>query len=123
MNDSSNAANNCAFAPYYQYCLWQPQPVYTASVVTTALVASSAQSTSTSAAAVVPSPTQPGSISRNCDTYAEAASGDYCYAFAAEHNITAANLYAWNSVLGTDGAGGRTDFWADEYYCVDVNGG
>ncbi len=70
----------------------------------------------------IPSPTQASSIPANCDVYGEALSGDGCDVFASRYNITPAELFEWNTVLGTNGANCGTDFWADEYYCVGVNG-
>jgi hypothetical protein len=65
---------------------------------------------------------QPNSIPANCDVYAEALSGDGCDEFASKNNITTSELFTWNTVLGTDGVNCGTDFWADEWYCVGVNG-
>ncbi len=56
----------------------------------------------TSTAVTAPGPTQTG-ITSSCNKYAMAASGDTCAAFASAHGITAAQLYAWNTVLGTNG--------------------
>lgn len=76
--------------------------------------------TATSTApATAPGPTQTG-ITSDCNKYASAISGDGCEAFAARNSITTAELYAWNSVLGADGANCGTSLWADEYYCVGV---
>ena len=70
----------------------------------------------------MPSPTQPNSIPENCDVYVEAVSGDYCYIFAQNNNITTTQLYQWNTVLGSAGANCGTAFFAGYYYCVGVNG-
>lgn len=67
----------------------------------------------------VPSPTQPG-IADNCDSYAKAQDGEYCSEFATTHNITTANLYAWNTVLGTDGKNCGSEFFKGYYYCIGV---
>lgn len=69
-----------------------------------------------------PSPIQGNSFPANCDVYAEAVSGDYCSEFATANNITTADLYSWNTVLGRDGANCNTEFQANVYYCVGVNG-
>lgn len=61
--------------------------------------------------------TQSG-ITPSCTAYAKAVSGDYCYTFAQENNITPAQLYAWNTILGPDGADCSTAFYADYYYCI-----
>ncbi|KAJ5936334.1 hypothetical protein N7454_005632 [Penicillium verhagenii] len=70
----------------------------------------------------VPSPILDNSIPANCDAYAEAISGDYCSEFATANDITAAELFEWNTVLGSDGADCSTEFQANVYYCVGVNG-
>lgn len=67
----------------------------------------------------VPSPHQDG-IADNCDSYAEAKDGEYCSLFADEHNITTANLYAWNTVLGSNGENCGSSFFKDYYYCIGV---
>ena len=69
-----------------------------------------------------PGPTQSGIIS-TCDKYAEATGGIGCSDFATQNGITPAQLYAWNSVLGTNGENCGSSFWADEWYCVGVSGG
>ncbi|EFX05908.1 peptidoglycan-binding protein [Grosmannia clavigera kw1407] len=66
-----------------------------------------------------PSPTQSGIVS-SCDQYAQAASGDTCSSFAADHDITASDLYQWNKQLGTDGTNCSTEFWAGYYYCINA---
>jgi hypothetical protein len=38
--------------------------------------------------------------------------------FSKIHNILPAQLYAWNSVLGLNGADCSTKFWAGEFYCI-----
>lgn len=37
-------------------------------------------------------------------------------------DITLAQLYSWNPVLGANGENCATDFWAEEGYCVGVSG-
>lgn len=91
----------------------------TTATTTTLTTSSSATPTSTSPA--VPSPTQPNSIISNCNEYAQAVDGDYCYIFASEHDITTDELYAWNTVLGAAGADCGTEFWLDYYYCIGVS--
>ena len=65
----------------------------------------------------LPSPTQTGIIA-SCNKYAEAKSGDYCYQFAQDNNITTDDLYAWNTLLGPNGADCSTKFQAGYEYCV-----
>lgn len=47
--------------------------------------------------------------------------GDYCYIFAEHNGITTVNLYAWNKVLGSNGAACDAAFWSGYYYCVGVS--
>jgi len=67
-----------------------------------------------------PTPTQTG-ITANCNKWVAAKSGDDCYDFAVANGITQANLYAWNIVLGANGASCSTLFQAGENYCVGVD--
>ena len=101
---------NTGFQLGYYYCIEKPGSTP---------VSSTAASSPTSASPV-PSPTQPG-ITSNCDDYMIAKSGDYCYAFAQENNISTDNLYAWNTILGAGGANCQTQFQAGYYYCVGVS--
>lgn len=68
-----------------------------------------------------PTATQSG-IASNCNNYAKANRGDNCYGFALANNITPTQLYAWNLVLGPNGANCSVQFQAEEYYCVGVVG-
>ncbi|KAL8659925.1 MAG: hypothetical protein Q9202_006880 [Teloschistes flavicans] len=77
--------------------------------------------TSTTSAAPAPTPNQVGNAISNCNKYAQTQDGDYCYLFATRNGITTADLYAWNSVLGSDGSGCNTSFWLGYYYCVGVS--
>lgn len=67
-----------------------------------------------------PGPTQTG-IMATCNRFAHATTGQSCFDFATANGITPAQLYAWNSVLGPDGANCGTQFWANEWYCVGVS--
>ena len=49
----------------------------------------------------------------SAEHYAEAKSGDYCSAFSSGNNITAAQLYRWNPVLGQSGEDCNTSFQAN----------
>ncbi|KAI0437932.1 hypothetical protein F4803DRAFT_536864 [Xylaria telfairii] len=66
-----------------------------------------------------PSPTQDGLVS-DCNNYAIAKTGDTCFDFAKAHGLTTGQLYAWNPVLGLEGANCSTNFWASEYYCIGI---
>ncbi|KAL8831398.1 MAG: hypothetical protein Q9170_005312 [Blastenia crenularia] len=70
----------------------------------------------------LPYPTQSG-IAPQCNKYAEAQSGDYCYKFAQDNNITTDQLYSWNNILGPNGADCSTQFQAGYDYCVGVSTG
>lgn len=101
----------------YYYCIG----VEGGGVITsTSSVTSMPATTTTSSTAAAPSPTQPDSIISTCDKYAEAVAGTYCSLFASDNGITTAQLYAWNSVLGTNGENCGTAFFAGYYYCVGV---
>ncbi|KDN63841.1 putative LysM domain-containing protein [Colletotrichum sublineola] len=78
------------------------------------------KATPTSAASA-PGPTQTG-ITKSCNKFAKAVSGDSCSAFASRNGITVSQLYAWNTVLGSNGENCAGSLWADEYYCVGVSG-
>lgn len=67
-----------------------------------------------------PGPTQTGIIA-SCVKYAMAVDGDSCDAFASRNGISDAKLYAWNTVLGANGANCNTNLWAKEYYCVGIS--
>jgi LysM repeat protein len=83
----------------------------------------SGSSTTTSAPTITPtgvatpSPVQSG-INAQCTKYAEALSGTYCTKFASDNNITPAQLYTWNPILGPNGASCSTELFANTYYCV-----
>jgi len=79
--------------------------------------AAASAANNTSAPAEPTLKTQPG-IAPNCKTFATAAAGDTCIAFAAANDIEPAQLYTWNPVLGVDGSDCATKLWAGESYCV-----
>ena len=84
---------------------------------TTTPVSTTATGSSPSSA---PSPTQTG-ITSKCTKYVEAQSGDYCFKFAQDNNITTDQLYAWNTVLGAGGSNCDTQFFLGYYYCVGAS--
>ncbi|EOD48364.1 hypothetical protein UCRNP2_4885 [Neofusicoccum parvum UCRNP2] len=113
-NPAVSADCSTGFWAGYAYCVGTVDtPVSTPATSTTA-----AATTTTSSAA--PSPTQDNSIVSSCNRYAQAQDGDYCSLFADENAITAAQLYAWNAVLGSDGSGCDSEFWLGYWYCVGV---
>ncbi|KAI0437595.1 hypothetical protein F4803DRAFT_555865 [Xylaria telfairii] len=76
----------------------------------------------TSTTITAPGPTQSGIVS-NCDKYAVAMSGDSCSDFASRNEITNAELFAWNPVLGSKGENCANSLWVGEYYCVGISPG
>lgn len=67
-----------------------------------------------------PQPTQAASIDPDCNQYDQAEDGDICTGFAQRNGIAPADLYRWNSILGTDGADCQTELWVGYYYCIGV---
>ncbi|CBF71205.1 hypothetical protein AN6664.2 [Aspergillus nidulans FGSC A4] len=64
-----------------------------------------------------PTPTLPGMVA-NCDAFYLVRSGDGCAAIASSKGISLAQLYAWNTNLGTS----CTGLWAEYYVCVSIVG-
>jgi hypothetical protein len=81
----------------------------------------SISTTTSSNRVTVPGPTQSG-IVPTCIKYAQPPAGTGCYDFAVANSITPAQLYAWNTILGVDGANCGILFFADDWYCVGVTG-
>ncbi|KAI1880137.1 hypothetical protein JX265_001758 [Neoarthrinium moseri] len=106
-----------------QLYAWNPVLGANGEECTTALWASEYYciGTKTQSPVTAPGPTQTG-IAANCTKYAQAIAGDGCEAFAKRNGITPAQLYAWNTVLGANGANCGTLLWAQEWYCVAVSG-
>ncbi|KAL8772227.1 MAG: hypothetical protein Q9203_001365 [Teloschistes exilis] len=98
----------------YDYCV-------STTTMTTTRSSINPPPTSTSSAVPAPTPNQAGNAISNCNKYAQTQDGDYCSLFATRNGITTANLYAWNSVVGSDGSGCDTSFWLGYYYCVGVS--
>ncbi|KAJ0327515.1 hypothetical protein COL5a_005895 [Colletotrichum fioriniae] len=129
---SATAGDGCeafatrnSIAPTQLYA-WNPVLGTAGSECSTALWASEYYCIGTwkptqTSAVTAPGPTQTG-ITSSCNKYAKANSGDVCTVFASRNNITTAQLYAWNSVLGANGENCAGSMWADEYYCVGVSG-
>ncbi|KAK3692974.1 hypothetical protein B0T22DRAFT_532340 [Podospora appendiculata] len=87
--------------------------------ITSSTRSASASASASSTVITPPGPTQAGIIS-TCNKYALASGGLGCYDFAVANGITPAQLYLWNTVLGTNGANCGTAFWNAEAYCVGV---
>ncbi|OBT52616.1 hypothetical protein VE04_06030 [Pseudogymnoascus sp. 24MN13] len=109
--------------PAYQYCVRAPGYVDTFPSSTTGTGTTTTTTTTTTppTGVVTPTPIQDGVIS-TCNKFAKAASGEYCSLFAGNNGITTAQLYLWNTVLGSNRQNCDSSFWADEYYCVGVSG-
>ncbi|KAI1382676.1 uncharacterized protein F4822DRAFT_440959 [Hypoxylon trugodes] len=88
-------------------------------VTPTSTVSTTITDPASQGSASAPSPTQDGLVS-NCNNYAIVKTGDTCFDFAKDHGVTTDQLYAWNPVLGLNGANCSTNFWASEYYCIGV---
>ncbi|KAH8899923.1 hypothetical protein GQ53DRAFT_790479 [Thozetella sp. PMI_491] len=71
--------------------------------------------TTTTAVATGPSPTQTGIIS-SCKTYYLADGSIFCYDIAAKYGISLDNFYAWNPAVGNTCA----NLWKGYYYCVGI---
>ncbi|KAL8350544.1 hypothetical protein RB598_005716 [Gaeumannomyces tritici] len=69
-----------------------------------------------------PGQTQDGQAA-NCNKWEMAQSGDSCWAIADRTGIPLTDLYAWNTVLGADGAACGTMIWPEYWYCVGVSAG
>ncbi|KAI1109681.1 hypothetical protein F5Y14DRAFT_444510 [Nemania sp. NC0429] len=99
----------------YDYCI----EVAGGSSSSTTSTTTSRPSTTTTTS--LPYPTQSGIVA-NCNKFKNAVSGDYCVKFAADNGITPDQLYAWNAILGPNGANCATQFQAGVDYCVGVSG-
>ena len=66
-----------------------------------------------------PSPTQSG-ITPFCTEYAEALSGDGCYALTSLWEISESDFYSWNTILGPNGVDCSTKLFAGYFYCIGV---
>ena len=101
----------------YYYCVGVPAIAVTTTTTTTVVVVTVTPGSKTTSA--VPSPTQTG-ITTKCDRFKQAVTGDYCFIFAENNNISTTNLYAWNTVLGAGGANCGTEFWNGYWYCTGI---
>jgi LysM repeat protein len=112
-SDGSNCSTN--FWVGYDYC------VGTVSGSSTSLSSSSTSTNKPSQTTSLPYPTQTG-IDAKCNKFNNPASGDWCAKFASDNGITLDQLYAWNSILGTNGENCGTQFQAGYDYCIGVSG-
>ncbi|KAM7184012.1 hypothetical protein V8F33_013243 [Rhypophila sp. PSN 637] len=67
---------------------------------------------------VTPTPTQPPSIVPNCNKFYFVQPGISCNAVLSANGITLAQLFAWNSGVGSDCSG----MWSQVHLCVGVIG-
>jgi hypothetical protein len=85
-------------------------------IISSPLTSSPTKTVSTTQGGVIPpGPTQTGIIS-TCNKYAIPDLGQGCWDFAAAHQITLDELYAWNPAIGQCSA-----FLAGEAYCIGVS--
>ncbi|KAH8901682.1 hypothetical protein GQ53DRAFT_851663 [Thozetella sp. PMI_491] len=135
--DSCSSVENAFFITSEQFLSWNPAVssdcltgfwadyAYCVGTTDTVSITRSAPPTSTSSApgstVTAPDPHQDNNAVSNCNKFAQAQTGDYCYLFAQNNGITTDQLYAWNAVLGSDGSGCGTEFWAGYWYCVGVS--
>jgi chitinase len=88
--------------------------------IVTAVTSGQTIDTDISKCSTIPSPIQPGVIS-TCNKYEKTnPGGAKCDKFAARIGVSTAQLYAWNSVLGSNGENCGSKFVGDTYYCVGV---
>lgn len=105
--------NNRAHSSGYAYCVGTTS----SSSPTTTTIATTAPPTSVP----TPDPHQDG-IVENCNRLDKAQDGEWCASFAERNAISPpTNLYAWNTVLGSNGENCGDMFWKDTYYCVGVS--
>jgi LysM repeat protein len=100
----------------YDYC------VGTVSGSSTSTSSSSTSSGKPSQTTSLPYPTQTG-IDAKCNKFNNPTSGDWCAKFASDNGISLDQLYAWNTILGTNGENCGTQFQAGYDYCIGVSGG
>ncbi|KAK3333069.1 hypothetical protein B0T19DRAFT_458160 [Cercophora scortea] len=112
-----NCLTSFWFAEYY--CVGVVRGSGGVAVSSSASASTTSSASASSTVITPPGPTQTGIIS-TCNKYAIASGGLGCYDFAIANGITPAQLYLWNTALGTDGANCGSAFWAGEAYCVGV---
>lgn len=120
----SNGAN-CAtlFWAETRYCVGAGSSSGSIASDTGTAVSTTAVSATASPSSAAEPPTGTGIqavISPACNSFAAAIAGDTCINFAKTHGIEPSQLYAWNLVLGSDGANCATRFWAEESYCIGM---
>ena len=103
----------------YAYCTGTSDDSLTRTSVGPGVGTPTATSTS-QGGAPAPGPTQTNSIIDSCNKYDMTRDGDYCSLFAQRNGIAAAQLYAWNRVLGPTGENCESSFWLGYDYCVGI---
>ncbi|KAI0143678.1 hypothetical protein GGR57DRAFT_341918 [Xylariaceae sp. FL1272] len=134
--DSCPSVENAFFITSAQFLEWNPSVsedcavgfwlgyaycVGTTDSISTTRVTATATPTPTPTGITAPDPHQDNNAVSNCNKFGQAQDGDYCSLFAERNGITTGQLFAWNAVLGSDGAGCDTMFWKDYWYCVGVS--
>ncbi|KAK6502102.1 hypothetical protein TWF481_009911 [Arthrobotrys musiformis] len=84
-----------------------PTPITTTKVTT--------KSTTTTSGIVTPTPTQGGMV-KNCKKFHFVQKGQTCETIQKLYSVTLAQLYQWNSAIGST----CTGMWAETYLCVGV---
>ncbi|KAI0202237.1 hypothetical protein F4808DRAFT_468789 [Astrocystis sublimbata] len=102
----------------YAYCVGTTDSVTTTRIPTTPTSTTTTTSSPPAAPTGPPDPHQDNNAVSNCNKFAQAMDGDYCFLFADRNGISTAQLFAWNAVLGSDGSGCDSMFWKDYWYCV-----
>ncbi|KAF8457847.1 hypothetical protein BDZ91DRAFT_785929 [Kalaharituber pfeilii] len=118
--DNCNVLENTYFLTHAQFLLWNPSvssdcvsgfwPDYyycvgTTDTVSSTRVSSPTAPTATATPVPAPDPHQDNNAISSCNKYAQAQTGDGCWAFADRNGVALEQLYAWNAVLGADGSG------------------
>lgn len=115
-NPAISAGCSAGFWADYAYCVGT---IDTISLTRSSNIASGGSTSSTSSLPIS-TPNQPNNAISNCNRFAASQSGDWCGKFAERNGILLTQLYAWNAVLGADGNGCTSNFWAGYYYCVGI---
>jgi hypothetical protein len=100
-SDGPNCSTN--FWVGYDYCLG------TVSGSSTSISSTSTSTNKTSQTTSLPYPTRTG-IDAKCNKFNNPASGDWCAKLAGDNGITLDQLYAWNTILETNGENCGTQF-------------
>lgn len=106
----------------YAYCVGVSGSGATTTTKATSTSTTSATAGPTGGPVPAPEPNQAGNAISTCNKYGQAQDGDWCSAFADRHKVAYSDFYAWNSVLGANGANCGSSFWGGYWYCIGVVG-